>query len=160
MVPPTVDFDDFSTLLASSALTFSKSTPPTKNLGKPVKNQGFYMVFAFRGLRARFENRWKIASNALLEQVTPQSALQKRFSRFLERPNGPQGLSGAPRETSWGSPGTLLAANFAPLARSRALLGSFGAALGRSWPALGRPWLGLAPIFCLNSLPKSSEERF
>ena len=62
---------------------------------------------------------------------------RKTTSSVSKRQNGLRGLSGAPREASWGSSGTLLAANLTPLARPWALLGSFGAALGRSWLALG-----------------------
>ena len=104
---------------------------------KPKKTIGFYRFFAFPRFSARFENQQKIASNTLFERLTPQRALERRHLRFSKRQNGLRGLSGAPRETSCSSSGTLLAANLTPLARPWALLGSFGAALGRSWLALG-----------------------
>ena len=133
LVPPTADFHDFFIRLPWTALTFSKKTPPTKNVRKPH----ILMFFAFQRLSARFENQWKIASNALFEQLTPQRALSRRHFRFSKRQNGLRGLSGEPREASWVSSGTLPAANLTPLARPWALLGSFGAALGRSCLALG-----------------------
>ena len=101
---------------------------------KPKKTTGFYRFFALLHLRARFENHRKIASNALLERVTPLRSLEKRDFRVSERQNGSRGLSGVPWKASWGSSGTLLAANFA-------LLG----ALSRSWPLLGRSWAALGP---------------
>ena len=134
MLSPTADFIDFFIRLPSTALTFSKKTPPTKTIRKPCV---FNRFFAFRCLRAQFENHRKIASNALLKQVTPQRSLEAHYFRVSERQNRSRGLSRASWEASCGSSGTLLAANLTLLARRWALLGSFGAALGRSWLALG-----------------------
>ena len=104
---------------------------------KPKKTIGFYRFFALLHLRARFENHRKIASNALLERVTPLRSLEKRDFRVSERQNGSRGLSGVPWKASWGSSGSLLAAKFALLAHSWALLTALGSLLGRSWDALG-----------------------
>ena len=41
MLSPTADFIDFFIRLPSTALTFSKKTPPTKTIGKPQVFTGF-----------------------------------------------------------------------------------------------------------------------
>ena len=83
---------------------------------------------------ARFENHRKIASNALLERVTPLRSLEKRDFRVSERQNGSRGLSGVP----WKPPG-------APLVPSRPPTSLSWRALGHSWPLLGRSWAALGP---------------
>ena len=50
-----------------------------------------------------------------------------------KRRNGLRGVSGAPQKASCGSSGTLLAANWSPLAPPWALLGASGTLLVRSW---------------------------
>ena len=63
----------------------------------------------------------------------------------------PEG-SGVPWKASRGSSGTVLAANFALLARSWALWGALGMLLGRSWDALGAILVHLEAILaCLGA---------
>ena len=145
---PNVIWSRFSAVLGASkglfsrcrhtlTLAYANFLEEDATYEKHEKTIGFYRFFALLHLRARFEDHRKIASNALLERVTPLRSLEKRDFRVSERQNGSRGLSGVPWKATWGSSGTLLAANFALLARSWALLAALGSLLGRSWALLG-----------------------
>ena len=77
-----------------------------------------------RRFRARVKNRRKIVPDTLLAQVTQQLICERRFFRVRTPQHGPQELSGASWDHSWG-----------PLERCWITLGSL---LGHSWGAHGR----------------------
>ena len=114
-------------------LTFSKKTRPTKIMGKTLVLTRFLhlRVCARASKINRKSHRMRFSSDSRHREPSNE------LFPFAKRRNCLRGVSGAPRKASWGSSGTLLAANWTLLARPWALLGSFGAALGRSWCVLG-----------------------
>ena len=127
--------------LGSNLINFGSNLVPLRvdfrcsfaQVGRVVRRRAephFDSVWASRNdvprLRARAKNRWKIVPVRLLAQVTQQLICERYLFRVRTPQNGPQELSGAPREASPG-----------PLGRSRVALGAPSGALERSRGALG-----------------------
>ena len=93
----------------------------------------FHSSALARTLRKSSGTRFERASRA----SHAKEGTRRTIFLVSKRKNDSRGPSGAPRETPWGSSGTLLAVNLALLSPSWGLFGGFLAALGRLGLALG-----------------------
>ena len=129
-MPPAADFNDFFALLTSTALTSSKKTPPTKNVGKHKVLRGF----SYFGVCAHVS---KIIGKSLRTRSSSESRRRERskndFLSFGAPKSSPRSL--------WGASGGLLGLLWHPPGRQ---LRPLGALLGAPWELRGRSWALLA----------------
>ena len=106
-----------------------------------------------RRFRARVKNRRKIGPDTPLALVTQQLVCERRLFRVRTPQNGPQELSGAPWEASWGPLGRSWITLGSLLGRSWALLSALGALSGHSWSDLGAIMIALGIAWTILDRP-------
>ena len=106
-----------------------------------------------RRFRARMKNRRKIGPDTPLAQVAQQLVRERRLFRVRTPQNGPQELSGAPWEASWGPLGRSWITLGSLLGRSSALLSALGAPSRHSWSDLGTIMIALRIAWTILDRP-------
>ena len=106
-----------------------------------------------RHFRAQVKNGRKIVPDTLLARIAKQIACERRFSRVWMLQNGPQELSGAPWEASWGPLGRSWITLGSLLGRSSALLSALGAPSRHSWSDLGTIMIALRIAWTILDRP-------
>ena len=128
-VPPTIAFHEF----------FAQVGRVARRRAEPHFDSVWASRNEVRRLHAQAKNRRKIVLDTLLVRVARSITREMRLFRARKPQNCPQGLSGAPWEASWVSPGRSWGALGGLLGLSWALLGALGTLLGRSGPLLDLP---------------------